>query len=59
MRNLSGPAFVGGDEQIDVPHQVTGLAAPQNPMGINESSLGRYTRQQSGGLPGSENGPYF
>ena len=59
MRNLPGPAIVGGDEAITVPHAVTGVAVPDNPMGVNEASLGRQTRNAAGGLPGSENGPYF
>ena len=36
-----------------------GNAAPDNPMGMNEASLGREQRNAAGGLPGSENAPYF
>ena len=43
----------------DSPLQDLGPAAPENPMGVNEPSLGRQMRQASGGLPGSEYGQYF
>lgn len=37
----------------------TGLAAPDNPQGVNESSFLRQNRQMAGGIPGSENAPFF
>ena len=37
----------------------TGLAVPENPQGVNETSFLRQGRQEAGGIPGSENAPYF
>ena len=50
-------ATVGGDEQIAGGAIDLGPAVPSNPQGVNETSLGRASR--GGGLPGSENAPYF
>ena len=50
-------AVVGGDEQIAGGAVDLGPAVPSNPQGVNEPSLGRSSR--GGGLPGSENAPYF
>jgi hypothetical protein len=37
----------------------TGHAAPGNPQGVNEASFTRQNRQATGGIPGSENAPFF
>lgn len=50
-------AIVGGDEQIAGGSVDLGPAVPSNPQGVNEPSAGRASR--GGGLPGSENAPYF
>ena len=50
-------ATVGGDEQIAGGSVDLGPAVPSNPQGVNEPSAGRASR--GGGLPGSENAPYF
>mgnify|MGYP003138702554 FL=1 len=50
-------ATVGGDEVIAGGAIDLGPAVPSNPQGVNEPSLGRDSR--GGGLPGSENAPYF
>ena len=50
-------ATVGGDEQIAGGAIDLGPAVPSKPQCVNEPSLGRASR--GGGLPGSENAPYF
>jgi len=50
-------AIVGGDEKIAGGAIDLGPVVSSNPQGVNEPSLGRVSR--GGGLPGSENAPYF
>ena len=50
-------AVVDGNEQIAGGAVDLGPAVPSNPQGVNEPSAGRASR--GGGLPGSENAPYF
>ena len=59
MRRLDGPTTMAGDEAITVPHATTGVAVPSNPMGVNEVSHARYSRQAAGGAVGSEYGSYI